>query len=193
MIPKKLTKYLEDSGLKYEVIEHRTVYTAYDAAQTMHVKLNQIAKSLLIKINKPLEHGQKPYVIVIVPADKNIDLNKLPRVMTTKELRITKASIPKENVMKDQFKVKPGAMAAFGSFYKLPIFVDKSLVGVCVFSSGSFNESIKIKVADFIKLEQAKVGIFSVAKKMKKSKVKVKPKAKPKSKPIVKKKTKKRK
>jgi len=192
MIPKKLTKLLEDSNLKHEIINHRTVYTAYDVAQTLHIKLNQIAKSLLVKINKPLEHGQKPYAIVIVPADKNIDLNKLPRVMTTKELRITKVSIPKENVMKDQFKVKPGTMAAFGSLYKLPIFVDKSLMGDCIFSSGSFSQSIKMKVTDFIKLEQAKMGIFSVAKKIKKSKVKARPKAK-KTKPAVKKKVKKKK
>ena len=148
MISKKLVKILEQSHKAYEVVEHKTVYTAYDAAQTMKVKLNQIAKSLLVKTNKPLEHGKKPYAIVIVPADKNIDLKKLTKVMTTKELRITKVDIPKEAVMKSQFKVKPGAMSAFGSMYKIPVFVDKSLKGMVIFSSGSFNESIKMKEAD---------------------------------------------
>ena len=164
MISKKLIKILEESGKVYEVVEHRTVYTAYDAAQTMHVKLNQIAKSLLVKTNKPLGHGKKPYAIAIVPADKNMDLKKLAKVMTTKE-----------GVMKTQFKVKPGAMAAFGSLYKIPVFVDKNLKGTAIFSSGSFNESIKMKVADYTKLEDAQVGIFSVVKKIKKSVVKKKP------------------
>jgi prolyl-tRNA editing enzyme YbaK/EbsC (Cys-tRNA(Pro) deacylase) len=175
MIAKKLVKMLEESSKAYEVVEHKTVYTAFDAAQTMKVKLNQIAKSLLVKTNKPLKHGDKPYAIAIVPADKNMDLKKLAKAMTTKEVRITKVDIPKEGIMKSQFKVKPGAMSAFGSMYKIPVFVDKSLKGTAVFSSGSFNESIKIKVADYIKLEEAGTGIFSVAKKIKKSVVKKKP------------------
>jgi prolyl-tRNA editing enzyme YbaK/EbsC (Cys-tRNA(Pro) deacylase) len=155
----------------------------------MHVKLNQIAKSLLVKLNKPLEHGQKPYAIAIVPADKNLDLKKIPKILTqNSEIRITKISIPKENVMKSVFKVKPGAMHAFGSLNKITTLVDKSLKGDVLFSSGSFNESIKMKVADFIKLENAITGTFSVAKKFKKSKVKVKPKTKKPVKKVIKKK-----
>ncbi|HPI67374.1 MAG TPA: YbaK/EbsC family protein [bacterium] len=169
---KKLLKNLEESKLKFELIKHRKVFTAHDAAATMHVKLNTIAKSLLVKTNKPLEHGKKPYAIVIVPADKNIDLKKLAKVMTTKDLRITKVDIPKEGVMKSQFKVKPGAMGAFGTLYKLAVFVDKALKNEAVFSAGAFDESIKIKVGDFIKLENAKIGNFSVAKKIKKNKKK---------------------
>jgi len=170
MISKKLIRLLDDGKVKYEVVEHRTVYTAYDAAATMHIKLNQVAKSLLVKMNKPFEPGRKPYAIAVVPANRNIDLKKLARVMTTKDVRITKVEIPRESVMKMQFKVKPGAMSAFGSLYKLPVFVDKALKGTVVFSAGSFTESIKMKVADFIKLEEAKTGNFSVSKKTKRKK-----------------------
>ncbi|MFH1610617.1 MAG: YbaK/EbsC family protein [Patescibacteria group bacterium] len=191
MLNKKLLKILEESKKDYEVVQHKIVYTAYDVAQTLHIKLNQIAKSLLVKTNKPLKQGKKPYAIAIVPADKNMDLKKLAKVMTTKEVRITKVDIPKEGVMKTQFKVKPGAMSAFGSLYKTHVFVDKNLKGTAVFSSGSFNESIKMKVADYIKLEEAKIGIFSVAKKIKKSVVKKK--LVKKTKPTKKKQTKKKK
>ena len=173
-ISKKLLKKLEESKLKHEIVNHRMVYTAYDAAATMHIKLNSIAKSLLVKTNKPLEHGLKPYAIVIVSADKNIDLKKLAKTLSTKDLKIAKVLIPKENVMKTVFKVKPGSMSAFGSIYKIPVVVDKSLKGEVIFSSGSFTESIKMKISDFVKLENAKVGVFSVAKKFKKSVVKKK-------------------
>lgn len=188
---KKLLKLLEDNHIKHEIIIHKTVYTAYDAAQTMKVKLNQIAKSLLVKTNKPLEHGQKPYALALVPADKNIDLKKLAKIMTTKELRITKVEIPKENVMKTQFNVKPGSMAAFGSLYKIPVFVDKNFKGEIIFPAGSFTESLKMKVGDYLKLEAARVGLFSIPKKIKKSVVKAKPKSKktsPKKKVVKKKK-----
>jgi len=71
----------------------------------MQVELNSIAKSLLVKTNKPLQHRLKPYAVAIVPADKNLDLKKLAKAMRTKDLKITKVSIPKENVMKTGFKV----------------------------------------------------------------------------------------
>jgi prolyl-tRNA editing enzyme YbaK/EbsC (Cys-tRNA(Pro) deacylase) len=169
---KKLQKLLEESKKKYEVINHRTAYTAYDVAATLHLKLNQIAKSLLVKTNKPLMHGTKPYALVIVPADKNVDLKKLAKTMTTKETRITKVEIPKEGVMKTQFKVKPGSMAAFGSIYKLTVFVDKTVKGQMIFAAGNFEESIKMKAEDFVKIENAKIGIFSIAKKINKKKKK---------------------
>ena len=169
---KKLQKFLDGSKKKYELVSHRTAFTAYDVAATLHLKLNQIAKSLLIKTNKPLVSGSKPYALAVVPADKNVDLKKLAKIMSTKDVRVTKVEIPKEGIMKTQFKVKPGSMAAFGSLYKLPVFVDKAVKGQMVFAAGSFEESLKMKAEDFVKIENAKMGNLSIAKKIKKSKIK---------------------
>ncbi len=174
---KTLGNKLAQNKIKYEVIKHRTVYTAYDAAATMHLKLNQVAKSLLIKTNKPCQKNKKPYALVVLAADRNLDFKKLARFLTESARvmnkknacedyqSVAKVEIPKEGVMKAQFKVKPGAMSAFGSLYKLPVFVDKSLKGQAVFTAGSFEESIKISVSDFIKIEQAVTGNFSILKK----------------------------
>ena len=195
MLSKKLIKHLEDNKTKFEVVEHKVVYTAYDAAQTMKVKLNEIAKSLLIKLNKPFMDGMKPYIMIIIGADKNIDLKKLKKVISdwaeklNKELRlekqekgkklkidiynkVAKVIIPKEKDLKDKLKIKPGAMAAFGSIYKLPVFIDKSFLKTkqAIFSGDYLKASIKMAVKDFYKLEQALEGNFSVAKKFKNKK-----------------------
>ncbi|NMB48608.1 YbaK/EbsC family protein [Candidatus Kuenenbacteria bacterium] len=192
---KKLIKYLNDNKVKYQLLEHRTVYTAYDVAATMHVKLGEIAKSLLVKFNKPFEDGRKPYALAVVGADKNIDLKKLSKVVSdwavklNRELRarkpekgkkpvidiynkIAKTDLPKEKDMKDKFKVGAGAMSAFGSFYKLPVFMDKgfSKKEKAIFSSGSFTESIKMPVAGFIKLERVMIGSFAGPKAKNKKK-----------------------
>lgn len=197
MLPKKLLKYLENNKTKFEVVEHKVVYTAFDAAQTMKVKLNEIAKALLIKFNKPFIDGQKPYAVVIVGADKNIDLKKLAKVVSewavklNKELRlkkpvkgkkpvldiynkVSKIIIPKEKDIKDKFRAKPGAMPAFGSLYKLPVFIDKAFLKTkqAVFPGGSFTQSVKMAVKDFAALEQAMMGSFTVAKKFKSAKAK---------------------
>ncbi|HRY63054.1 MAG TPA: YbaK/EbsC family protein [Patescibacteria group bacterium] len=192
---KKLVKYLEDNKVKYELLEHRTVYTAHDVAATLHVKLGEIAKSLLVKFNKPFEDGKKPYALAVVAADKNIDLKKLSKVVSdwavrlNRELRlkklekgkkpvvdiynkVAKVILPKEKDMKDKFKVGAGSMSAFGSFYKLPVFVDKSFTKKekAIFAAGNFEESVKLPVAGFVKIEQAMVGAFAVGKKVKKVK-----------------------
>ena len=42
---KKLTNYLEKNKIKYKTIKHRTVYTAWDLAKTMHIsKMSTITK-----------------------------------------------------------------------------------------------------------------------------------------------------
>lgn len=142
------------------MVKHRKVYTAYDRTATMQVELNSFAKSLLVKTIKLLQHRLKSYAVVIVPAEKNLDLKKLAKSMSTKDLKITKVSIPKENVMKTVFKVKPGSMAAFASLNKIPVMVDKALKSTVIFSAGSFTDSIKMKVIDFFKLEEAILGEF---------------------------------
>ena len=194
---KKLIQYLNDHKIKYELLEHKMVYTAYYVAATTHVKLGDIAKSLLVKFNKPFENGKKPYALVIVAADKKIDFNKLKKTVNdwaiklNKESRaqkpikgkkqlidiynkIAKVALPKENDMKIKFNVAPGAMAAFGSFYKLLIFADKAFAKKekALFAAGSFTESIRLKVADFIKVEKAMIGSFAIAKEKKAKKAK---------------------
>lgn len=160
-IPKKVLNYLEKEGVNYKVVEHRTVYTAYDLAMTLKMKESQIAKNLLLKVGKD-------FVIAVLPANKNIDLKKFAKITNVK-----KVDIPKEGIMKTKFKVHPGALPAFGSVNKLPVYIDKVLTKETrvLFSVGSFTESISMTVKNFIKLESAEVGAFSVAKKIKKSKV----------------------
>jgi len=152
-IPKKVTTYLEKKAVKYEPIVHKKVYTAYDAAQTLKKDLNDIAKSLVIK-------ADKAYILVIVPASMRIDLGKLKKSIGAK-----KVSIPKENVMVKVFKVKPGTVTAFGGLHKVETVVDKSFLKTkeAIFAAGSFTDSVRMKVKDFIEMEEAKLESFAKA------------------------------
>ena len=166
-LPAKLVKYLEKAGVKHEVLEHKTVYTAYDAAATMKKKMNEIAKSLFIK-------ADKDYYLVLLPADYNLDFKKLGKCIGAQTKRPVKAvKIPGEKIMENMLKVKAGAMSAFGGLHKLPVIMDKGLAKAkkAVFSSGSFNHSIEMAVKDFIKIENVILGAFGVKKKIKKNAV----------------------
>lgn len=156
----KLLKKLNDLGIKYDLVEHRPVYTAYDAAQTMKRKLDQIAKSLLVKAGKN-------HFLVHVPANKNIDLKKLAKI-----LKVAKVEIPKEQAVVKSLKIKPGTLSSFGFMHKVASVVDKSLLKSkkVVFSTGNLINSLELSVKDFLKTEEIQVGVFAVAKKFKKAK-----------------------
>ena len=164
--PTKVIKHLEKSGVKHDVVEHKTVYTAHDAAATMKKKMEQVAKSLLVK-------ADKDYYVVLLPADHNLDLDKLKKVVSKhqqKDIKVVK--IPAEKIAREVLKIKDNAMTAFGSLYKLPVLMKKKMEKVtkAVFSSDSFNHSIEMAVKDFVKLEDAMLASFGAKKKLKKKK-----------------------
>ena len=161
--PEKLMKYLEAAGIPHEVISHRTVYTAYDTAATMKKKLNEIAKSILVK-------ADKDYWLIVLPADENVDFKKLGaflKKVNKKEIKMIK--IPGEKIVTELLNLKNQTVGAFGKLHNLPVAVEKNLVKAkkAIFSSGDFNNSVQMKVNDFIKLENALLGSFGVKKKIK--------------------------
>jgi len=184
-LPANVVKYLEKAGVPHEILEHKTVYTALDAAATMRRKLGEIAKTLLVQ-------ADKDYYLVLLPADYNIDFKKLGKSIgqaSKKGIKVVK--IPTEQAMEKLLKVKAGAMSAFGGIHKLPVIVEKNLANVkkAVFSSGSFNHAIEMGVKDFTKMENAFLGSFGIKKKIKviKSKAAKKPVKKTVKKKVVKK------
>lgn len=147
-IPAKVQNYLKKNKIKYEVLKHKTVFTAYDMAQTMKRKLSEIAKTLLVKVDKK-------YYIVVVPAHFNLDFKKLKTMLKAK-----KVDIARESDMKNKFSTKPGAMTPFGSLHKVEVVADKALLKAkdAIFSAGSFTESLRMKVKDYLKAEDAQMG-----------------------------------
>jgi len=153
-IAKKIINHLEKNKIKYDILEHKVVYTAYDLAQTMKKKLQEIAKTVLVK-------ADKEYYLVIVPAHYKLDLTKVKKLLKAKKVKMAK-----EGEMKSKFKVKPGAITPFGTIHKIGVVVDKTLLKTkdVIFGAGSFTESIRMKIKDFLKIEEdAQTG--SVGKK----------------------------
>lgn len=185
-VPKKLLNYLDKENAKYELVEHRTVYTAWDAAQTMHVKPQQIVKTLVVKLR-----GKVP-ALVLIPAHRNLDKKKFADVAYSltqkaiKQLDKDPTAIPKEwgypsadlkgksytiqfakeAWMKQKVLGKIGATPPFGRLLKMPVFIDKSLLKEkeLILNAGEYTASIKMKTNVFEKLEQPLAGSFSEKK-----------------------------
>lgn len=152
-IPKKIINFLERVKIKYEPIEHRTVYTAYDKSQTLKVPEKIVGKTLILKTNGEL-------TFALIPAHKNLDKNKFKKISKAK-----KVEFATERLIKNKIKgVKVGAIPPFGNLWKLTTFIDGSLINQpkIIISGGDYQWSIRIKSSDFKKLVPGLiVGNFS--------------------------------
>jgi Ala-tRNA(Pro) deacylase len=164
-ISKKITDYLNKNKYKYQVIEHKTTFTAWDTAQTEKVKPQEVSKALIMK-------ADNEYLLALIPSNKNLDKQKLLKVVNVqrkkdKEKLYKKIDLAKEVWMKKNLPGKVGATPPFGGLIKIGIYVDnlvaknkKTYVG-----SGEYTASILLSTKDYFKLEKPIKGSFSKAKK----------------------------
>ena len=175
-ILKSLQNLLEKNKVKHEVIDHKTVYTALDNAETQHIKPQEVVKTLVMKINA------KKYVLALISANKNLDKKKFLKEVNKwlkKEGEKTVKSIEfaKEVWMKKNVKGKIGATVPIGSLSKMSAFIDKSLLKnkALIINTGDYEKSIKLATKKFLELEEMVKGSFSENKKKKtKTKKKIK-------------------
>lgn len=147
----KLKKFLEQTKTKYKLHEHKKVYTAFNEAETQHLRAKEVAKTVLVK-------ADKSYVLIVVPAAKYVDFGKVK-----KGLKAKKVSMAKEADIKNVLKSKIGLIHPFGNLYKLPVLLDNTLAKqkALLASAGSYTESVEVKTSDFQKLVQPMKGSFS--------------------------------
>lgn len=161
--PLALEKYLKENKIDPKILEHKTVYTAIDAANTLKRKMDEIVKALLVK-------ADNYYYVVCLPANHNIDFKKVKSVIE-KEVgeKIKTIQIPDEKLMRKILKLKQESVTAFGGLYKFPVIFEKKLMNLkkAVFSSGSFNHSVEMGVKDFSRLENVILASFGINKKIK--------------------------
>jgi len=167
-IPKSLLNFLNKNKIKYEIIKHRTVYTAIDKSATLKVKPGSVGKTVIVSLDN------KNYAIGLIPANKNMDKKKVLAVFNKlrqkiKEKPYKKIDFATEKWMKANIKSsKLGATPPFGTPYNLPFFIDNSLTkqSKIIVNGGEYELSLKISPASLMKLNlNATNGNFSMTKK----------------------------
>lgn len=164
-IPKKITSYLDKNKYKYEIIEHRTTYTAWDTAQTEKIKPQEVAKTLVIKLDED-------YVLALVPANKNLDKPKLLKTANAgrkkaKSPSYKKIDFAKEAWMTKNIPGKVGATPPFRGLLNLDVYADNVLLKSkkIYLGSGGYTFSIRVNTNQYVKLENPVKGNFSKSKK----------------------------
>lgn len=177
---KKIVLHLGKKKVKFELVPHKTVYTAYDLAQTLGEKLEKIAKTLLVSVEIPtLKKNKKERrsYLVVVPATYYVDLEKV-----RKAVKATKAELTPEKVM-TKLGLTPGALSPFGSVRGLGVVLDRGLLKTrdVLVGAESFTEHLRMKVKDLVALEAPLLGNvgkkagLKVQKPAKRAKAKARP------------------
>ena len=152
VIPVRLKTYLEENGVDYQVLYHPRVYTAQEVAAAQHVSGKELAKVVMIKVDKEL-------AMMVLPASRMLDMDKLKRVF---QGRRTKLALEEEfqGLFPD---CEIGAMPPFGNLYDLQVYIDTALADQphIVFQAGSHVETISMAYSDFANLVQPKVADFA--------------------------------
>lgn len=164
-ISKKITSYLDKNKYKYEIIEHKTTYTAWDTAQTEKVRPQEVAKALVMK-------ADNDYVLALVPSNRNLDKQKLLKAINvirkkSGEKNYKKIDFAKEVWMKKSLPGKVGAVTPFRELLKLDIYADSLLwkSKKIYLGSGEHTASIRVNTKQYLKKENPVKGSFSKSKK----------------------------
>jgi len=147
----KIIDLLKSKNVKYEVYEHKAVFTSEEAAKIRNTGLKLGAKAMVLYADK------KP-IMLVLPADQKIDLKKFKQ-----EIKIKKLSLSTPEEVKKITGIEIGAIPPFGSIFNIPLYVDEKLKEniEIVFNAGEHTKSIKMSCADYLKVAQPIIANFS--------------------------------
>lgn len=141
-----IQEFLSANQIPFEVLEHPPTTDAQHMAHAVHVSGDKVAKTVLLRAN----HGYR-YVTALVPASRRIDLEVAGKSFGDADLRLASEAEIAE-VCPD---CERGVLLPFGSQYGVKTIVDASLekADEIVFEGNCHEESIRMKFADFCRLE----------------------------------------
>ncbi len=150
---RKLKDFLDRENVKYVSISHSTSYTAQEIAASVHVKGQEMAKTVMVKLDGKM-------AMAVLPASHHVDFEQLKTVSGARV-----AVLAAEQEFKDLFPdCDIGAMPPFGNLYGMDVFVSRALTEdkEISFNAGSHSELIRLAFEDYQRLVNARVADFSV-------------------------------
>ena len=139
----KLKEFLEENQVKFQTINHSTAYTAQEIAALTHVPGEQMAKTVIVKMDGKM-------AMVVLPASRQIDFDRLEQAAGADNAELAKES-EFEKLFPD---CERGAMPPFGNLYDMDVYVDEALAGdeKIAFNAGTHTQLLRMAYADYERL-----------------------------------------
>lgn len=141
----RLAETLTREGVRFEVVNHREVYTAQERAAACHITGRHLTKVVMVR-------DGDWFAIAVLPATGYLDLPELRRV--TGRPRLTLATEAEFARLFPDCEV--GAMPPFGHLYGgIPVFLDRTVAqqSELIFEGGTHHEEVRIPMGAYLKLE----------------------------------------
>ncbi len=149
---KKLIEFLDQKSVRYITIRHSSAYTTQEVAAKAHISGNEVAKTVMIKIEGKM-------AMAVLPASTDIDFDRLKEIFKTNNVLLAT-----EFEFKNRFPdCELGAMPPFGNLYNMEVYADETLTREqeIAFNAGSHIEMIRLKYDDFQRLVNPQIFNFS--------------------------------
>jgi Ala-tRNA(Pro) deacylase len=153
MLKSKLTHTLDTKAIGYEVIHHVPDYSALETAHDTHTPGSEFAKAVVV------DTPGGP-VLALVPAPQRVDLRRFAQIVNAHRVGLA----PEKKLEALFPDCQLGAEPPFGHLYGLPVYLDESLAGeeYITFNAGSHDEAIRMRLADFERMERPTHAAFAI-------------------------------
>ena len=152
MLARRFIEFLDTSHARYELMPHPVAYTAWQTAFLSHVPEDEVAKTVIVKIDGKL-------FMAVLPASRHVDLGALASATKARQVRLASESEFKR-IFPD---CEVGAMPPFGNLYGVPVLVDATLAKDkrIAFNACSHSELMRMSYEEFAELVKPKVLEFT--------------------------------
>ena len=149
----RVTALLESKGVTYGVSRHAPVFTSEEAARVRGAPLSSGAKALICK-------AAGEFVMFVMPGDRRLDSKLVRKAFNLRSLRFA----TREEV-EQLTRLAPGSIPPFGSLFGFATYCDEELVvqPKINFNAGDHAISVTMSFADYIAVEEPRLGQFSVS------------------------------
>lgn len=144
--------YLRRQRVPFDVLPHRTTFTAQRMAHTLDVPGDNVAKTVVVESD---DH----FALMVLQASHFVDMPKARQALSAASIKLAM-----EDDLSDLFPdCELGAVPPFGSRYEMETVVDESLShdDYIVFEGNCHDEAISMRYGDFAAIEQPTVADFT--------------------------------
>jgi len=147
-----LTSYLQKQKVPFETLRHSPTFTSQELAASEHIPGDEVAKVVVV-------WASQRFSMLVLPASYNIRFDQLESLLGSEPVRLAT-----EEELSELFPdCDLGAMPPFGREYGLETYVDTHLAEdeTIVFEAGHHDEAIRMKWADYQRVEKPKLVDFA--------------------------------
>jgi len=151
MATANLTDVLDTAGAQYEVLPHAHTESAAAEARALGISAAEVAKTVIVST-------PERYVRAVLQAVDRIDLHKLAQLYG--EPRKSVDLVSEEELAREYPEFELGAVPPFGGAHRDGVVVDRRLAEreSVALDAGSHDESIRLAMADLLKVTNARVA-----------------------------------